>query len=67
MGMFNNNKGDNMKTVNLFKKLCSNSLDQNKRQEITKEIRSRMVHNKPFTINDFKTFSNWYNKNKGVQ
>ena len=56
-----------MKTVNLFKKLCSNSLDQNKRQEITKEIRSRMVHNKPFTVNDFKTFSNWYNKNKGVQ
>ena len=37
-----------------------------KRQEITNEIRSRMVHNKPFTINDFNSFANWYNENKKI-
>ena len=51
-----------MKTINLFKKLCSNNLEQNKRQEITNEIKSRMVHNKPFTVDDFNSFANWYNK-----
>ena len=51
-----------MKTINLFKKLCSNNLEHNKRQEITNEIKSRMVHNKPFTVDDFNSFANWYNK-----
>jgi len=51
-----------MKTINLFKKLCSNNLEQNKRQKITNEIKSRMVHNKPFTVDDFNSFANWYNK-----
>ena len=54
------------KSINLFKKLCSNNLEQDKRQEITNEIRSRMVHNKPFTINDFNSFANWYNENKKI-
>jgi hypothetical protein len=56
-----------MKTINLFKKLCSNNLEQNKRQEITNEIKSRMVHNKPFTVDDFNSFANWYNKNKQIK
>ena len=55
-------KGPIMKTVNLFKKLCSNNLEHNKRQEIKDEIKSRMEHNKPFTVDDFNSFANWYNK-----
>ena len=51
-------------TYNLFKKLCSNNLEHNKRQEIINEIKSRMVRNKPFTIDDFNSFANWYNKKK---
>lgn len=53
-----------MKTINLFKKLCSNNLEHNKRQEIKDEIKSRIEHNKPFTVDDFNSFANWYNKNK---
>ena len=57
----------NIKTINLFKKLCSNNLEHHKRQEIKNEIKSRMELNKPFTVNDFNSFVNWYNKNKKIQ
>lgn len=56
----------NIKTINLFKKLCFNNLEHNKRQEIKNEIESRMELNKPFTTNDFNSFVNWYNKNKKI-
>ena len=56
----------NIKTINLFKKLCSNNLDQNNRQQVKNEIKSRMELNKPFTTNDFNSFVNWYNKNKKI-
>ena len=55
-----------MKTINLFKKLCSNNLEQNKREKIKNEIKSRMELNKPFTINDFNSFAKWFNKNKKI-
>ena len=55
-----------MKTINLFKKLCFNNLEHHKRQEIKNEIKSRMELNKPFTVNDFNSFVNWYNKNKKI-
>ena len=53
-----------MKTINLFKKLCSNNMEHNKRQEIKNEIKLRMELNKPFTLDDFNKFSNWFNKKK---